>query len=103
MKTSRTTLPLYEKDREAIQTIREYYGVKTDADAIRIALHELERLIRSLSFVTRAATRLGIGFSEVLLDGFLRGVPMLSSFFGLEFSGSCKLAEVIGRRVEHRG
>jgi len=47
MKTSRTTLPLYEKDREAIKTIREYYGVKTDADAIRIALHELERLIRS--------------------------------------------------------
>ena len=46
MKTSRTTLPLYEKDREAIRTIREHYGVKTDADAIRIALHELERLIK---------------------------------------------------------
>jgi hypothetical protein len=46
MKTSRTTLPLYEKDREAITTIREHYGVKTDADAIRIALHELERLIK---------------------------------------------------------
>ena len=45
MKTSRTTLPLYEKDREAIKTIREYYGVKTDADALRIALHELERVI----------------------------------------------------------
>ena len=49
MKTSRTTLPLYEKDREAIKTIREYYGVKTDADAIRIALHELERVIKGAS------------------------------------------------------
>ncbi len=46
MRTSRTTLPLYEKDREAIKTIREYYGVRTDADAIRIALHELERVIK---------------------------------------------------------
>jgi len=46
MKTSRTTLPLSEKDREAIQTIREYSGVKTDADAISIALHELERVIK---------------------------------------------------------
>ena len=46
MKTSRTTLPLYEKDKEAIKAIREYYGVKTDADAIRIALHEVERLIK---------------------------------------------------------
>jgi len=52
MKTSRTTLPLYEKDREAIKTIREYYGVKTDADAIRIALHELERLIKGATPVT---------------------------------------------------
>ena len=49
MKTSRTTLPLYEKDREAIKTIREYYGVKTDADAISIALHELERVIKGAS------------------------------------------------------
>jgi hypothetical protein len=46
MKTSRTTLPLYEEDREAIKTIREHYGVRTDADAIRIALHELERAIK---------------------------------------------------------
>jgi hypothetical protein len=46
MKTSRTTLPLYEKDRQAIKTIREHYGVRTDADAIRIALYELERVIK---------------------------------------------------------
>lgn len=46
MKTSRTTLPLYEKDREAIKTIREYYGLRADADAIRVALHELERMIK---------------------------------------------------------
>jgi len=52
MKTSRTTLPLYEKDREAIKTIREYYGVKTDADAIRIALHELERVIQGATPIT---------------------------------------------------
>ena len=39
-------MPLSEKDREAIKTIREYYGVQTDAGAIRIALHELERLIK---------------------------------------------------------
>ena len=45
-------MPLYEKDREAIKTIREYYGVKTDADAIRIALHELERLIKGATPIT---------------------------------------------------
>ncbi len=59
MKTSRTTLPLYEKDREAIKTIREYYGVKTDADAIRIALHELERVIKGATRPTpQTRTRL---------------------------------------------
>ncbi len=52
MKTSRTTLPLYEKDREAIKTLREHYGVKTDADAIRIALHEIERLIKGAPPIT---------------------------------------------------
>ncbi len=46
MKTSRTTLPLSEEEREAIKTIREHYGVKSDADAIRIALRELERVIK---------------------------------------------------------
>jgi hypothetical protein len=52
MKTSRTTLPLDEKDREAIKTIRESSGVKTDADAIRRALHELERLIKGATSIT---------------------------------------------------
>ena len=45
MKTSRTSLPLYEEDREAIKVIREHYGVRADADAIRIALRELRRII----------------------------------------------------------
>jgi hypothetical protein len=45
MKTSRTSLPLYEEEREAIKMIREYFGVRKDADAIRIALRELKRVI----------------------------------------------------------
>jgi hypothetical protein len=52
MKTSRTTLPLYEKDKEAIKTIREYYGLNSDANAIRIALHELERVIKGATPIT---------------------------------------------------
>jgi transposase-like protein len=46
MKKSRTTFPLEETDREAITVIREYYGVHSDADAIRIALRELYRRIK---------------------------------------------------------
>jgi hypothetical protein len=46
MKTSRFTLPLYEKDREAMKTIREYYGLASDADAVRMALHELARQLK---------------------------------------------------------
>jgi hypothetical protein len=46
MKTSRTTFPLYEEDKEAIKVIREHFGVRTDADAIRIALRELKRVIK---------------------------------------------------------
>ena len=46
MKKSRTTLPLGDKDRAAIAAIREYYGLHSDADAIRIALRELERAIK---------------------------------------------------------
>lgn len=46
MKTSRTTLPLSEEEREAIKVIREHFGVKSDADAIRIALRELKRVIQ---------------------------------------------------------
>ncbi len=46
MKKSRTTLPLEDKDREAIAAIREHYGVQSDADAIRIALRELLRTIK---------------------------------------------------------
>ena len=46
MKKSRTTLPLEEKDREAIAVIREHYGLHSDADAIRMAIRELERAIK---------------------------------------------------------
>ncbi len=46
MKKSRTTLPLEQKDREAILAIREYYGLHSDADAIRISIHELYRRIQ---------------------------------------------------------
>lgn len=46
MKKSRTTLPLEQKDREAILAIREYYGLHSDADAIRLSLHELYRRIQ---------------------------------------------------------
>ena len=46
MKKSRTTFPLEEKDREAIAAIREHYGVRSDLDAIRIALRELYRSIQ---------------------------------------------------------
>jgi hypothetical protein len=46
MKTSRTTLPLGEKERAAIAAIRDHYGLHSDADAIRLALHELHRKIQ---------------------------------------------------------
>ena len=57
MKTSRTSLPLYAEDREAIKTIREHFGVKSDADAIRIALRELERVIKGGTQPITPATR----------------------------------------------
>lgn len=47
MKKHQTTFRLDEKDREAIQQIREHYGVSSDIDAIRIALRELQRRIKS--------------------------------------------------------
>jgi hypothetical protein len=47
MKKSRTTLPLEQKDREAIAAIRDYYGLHSDADAIRISIHELHRKVQS--------------------------------------------------------
>jgi hypothetical protein len=33
-----TTIYLGDEDREAIQSIRQTYGLNTDADAIRLAL-----------------------------------------------------------------
>ncbi len=46
MKNTRTTLPLGEKERAAIAAIREHYGFRSDADAIRMAIHELYRKIQ---------------------------------------------------------
>src|SRR5713226_2684537 len=50
--------------------------------------------------LARAATRLGIGFLEVLLDGFFGGIPVPPLFPGLEIARSRELAEVIDRGVE---
>lgn len=42
-----TTIRLNEQDRKAIEDIRMHYGVESDIDAIRIALRELQRRIKS--------------------------------------------------------
>jgi sulfur relay (sulfurtransferase) DsrC/TusE family protein len=59
MKKSRTTLPLGEKDRAAIAAIREYYGLHSDADAIRMAIRELERVIEKKKKNVRKTNTLG--------------------------------------------
>jgi sulfur relay (sulfurtransferase) DsrC/TusE family protein len=56
MKKSRTTLPLEQKDREAIATIRDYYGLHSDADAIRMAIHELARRVQRAKNVRKVTT-----------------------------------------------
>lgn len=56
MKKSRTTLPLEQKDREAIAAIRDYYGLHSDADAIRISLHELHRRVQRAKNVGKKKT-----------------------------------------------
>jgi hypothetical protein len=37
----RTSIFLAEEDRQAIETIKERYGISTDSDAIRLALRVL--------------------------------------------------------------
>ena len=49
MKKHQTTFRFTEQERETLQKIREYYGVTTDIDAIRIALKETGRMIEQLS------------------------------------------------------
>ena len=56
MKKSRTTLPLEQKDREAIAVIREYYGLHSDAHAIRVAIHVLSRKIQERKNVREPST-----------------------------------------------
>ncbi len=46
-KQSAKTIRIETTDREAIAAIRDYYGVSSDNDAIRIALRELHRQIRA--------------------------------------------------------
>ncbi|MFL5654244.1 MAG: hypothetical protein ACJ8CB_08710 [Ktedonobacteraceae bacterium] len=41
-----TTIRLDEQDKQIIATIKEHYGVKSDNDAIRIALRETLRAIQ---------------------------------------------------------
>ena len=47
MKKHQTTFHLTDRDREAIREIREYYGLTSDIDAVRIALRELQRHIQA--------------------------------------------------------
>jgi len=44
-----TTIRLEEQDKQIIARIREHYGVKSDNDAIRIALRETLREINRQS------------------------------------------------------
>ncbi len=56
MKKSRTTLPLEQKDREALAAIRDYYGLHSDADAIRMSIHELYRKVQKTKNVRKPNT-----------------------------------------------
>jgi Arc/MetJ-type ribon-helix-helix transcriptional regulator len=49
-----TTIRLDEKDQAAIAEIRDYYGVSSDIDAIRIALRETQRQIKKETSPTPA-------------------------------------------------
>ncbi len=67
MKNTRTTLPLGEKERAAIAAIREHYGFRSDADAIRMAIHELSRRVQKAKNVHKNNT-LEDGYSDVRKD-----------------------------------
>jgi hypothetical protein len=43
---SATTIRLAEQDREAIAAIKDYYGVTSDNEAIRLALREVHRQVK---------------------------------------------------------
>jgi hypothetical protein len=45
-KVPRATVPLDNKDREALAAIREHYGLSTDAAAIHLSLRETHRAIK---------------------------------------------------------
>jgi hypothetical protein len=46
-KHSAKTIRIDEQDREAISAIRDYYGVSSDNDAVRIALREIHRQLKA--------------------------------------------------------
>ncbi len=54
-----TTIRLDEQDKQIIATIKEHYGVKSDNDAIRLALRETLREIKRQSQPHQPQTRNG--------------------------------------------
>jgi Arc/MetJ family transcription regulator len=54
-----TTIRLDEQDKQMIAWIKEYYGVKADNEAIRIALRETVRAIHQQSPPATTPTRNG--------------------------------------------
>lgn len=48
------TIRLCERDQEAIAAIREFYGLTTDNEAIRLSLHETHRLVREAALRLRS-------------------------------------------------
>jgi hypothetical protein len=47
MKKHQTTFHLEDKDKEAIAEIRAYYGATSDVAAVRLALREVQRQLRT--------------------------------------------------------
>ena len=73
-KQSAKTIRIETTDREAIAAIRDYYGVSSDNDAIRIALRELHRQIRAGGCLNAQAPNKDSLLSQGLKTGALRSV-----------------------------
>ncbi len=67
MNKKQQTFRLDNTDREAIQVIRDYYGVSSDIDAVRIALRELRRTIEERARLPKPQLRNGL--SSPSLEG----------------------------------
>ena len=61
MRKTRTTVHLEDKDKEAISIIREYYGLSSNDDAIRLALREVARRLLSETSPSAASPKQGLG------------------------------------------